>query len=643
MILCDILFPRNLPPLTYSVPEDLLTRLRPGQLVLAPLRGRPARGIVSRRYAMDERSFRGRLNEIEGIISPEPALSPEMLELLHWASDYYLTTQGMMLKSMLYREVAAPSRRVMRREPGTPGPWSPLPVEDRQVEEILSAVRHGGYRTFLCHAADHDGEAGLVLGIIEKTGSAVVLAPEVRDAELLYASLSLRLGEGVCIYHSEMKVSERTDSVQGMYSGRYRVVVGTRPVVFSPVRPSLIIVTGEHNTAYKQEESPRYHGRDVAVMRGYMEGIPVLLTSVSPSVESYHNCLSGKYRLMRQERRTAPTVSVIDLRRQRSAVPFLTSRVLDMLRSVVVAPGQPSAAMVVLQRRGYGMLRCGECGEMEHCPDCGTPLVVHRTEGLLCHLCGLKKALPDTCGRCGGVRLETFGSGTERIEEELKRRLGVPTVRLDSDTVRRRRSGAAGDGARPGARHIVVGTLKAGRMEPGRVGAVVFLNPDLLLNLPEIKAAERLMQEVFSLRRHLGPGGRLVLQTEIPWHPLYRYLRRWDYAGFVRNELAVRKKNEMPPYTNLVVLYVYSGSGKRGVTPEGLEETVRDACGMIDQPGRLIGPFRTVSRIKGCSACVQVILRDRNRQTLKGSARSLMGFLEEAGLLLRVDVDPVFF
>ncbi len=634
MHLCDVVFPQNLPPLTYSVPAGLVQSVKPGTMVVAPLRGKAKRGMILRYYRSSGASFKGRLNEILDIVTP--VYSPETAGLIEWCADYYIANHGTILKGTPFRDLVKPAKRPRQRPPAPPSRDTALPATPGMLDQVLASVRRVEYRTFLYLAASEEHEAGFVLGLVQGLRRAIILAPEVGDAESLYTLLrGLPGGERVCIYHGEMKKTERYDSVEGLCSGRYGIVVGTRPAVFAPlISPSVIVVTKEHNVAYKQEESPRYHGRDVAVMRGFTEGIPVVLSSVSPSVESCYNAFNNKYVLMRQEEPSRPAVSVIELRKGETAAPFLSTRLLRSLKSAVKKPEGPVAAMVVIQRRGYSMLKCDDCEELETCPECRTPLVVHKGEGLLCHLCGSRMETPVTCSRCGGFNLSPFGAGTERIEEELKRHLGIDIVRLDSDV-----SGASRTGKVSGSpdRYMVVGTLRTRRIPRKSLDIVAFLNPDLLLNLPEVRAPERLVQDVYSLGGLLSDKGRLLLQTEIPWHPVYRYLRRWDYMGFVKGELRVRRENSLPPYTRLVSLFIYTGD--RSVTAETLGGMLKDALGDVD----VIGPARTTPRIKGYSCCFRLMLRHVNRQVLKRCAKTAGKLIREAGMVLRIDVDPVLF
>jgi primosomal protein N' (replication factor Y) len=655
MQLCDIVFPQNLPPLTYKIPDSLLPDIKAGQLVMAPLRGKEKKGIVLR---VEQKPDTGiyKLKPVSRITKTEPLLSPDMIKLLDWSADYYITNHGTMLKSMVFREALNPSRNPAPRSPRTFPPDEPLSEYNPELlERVATSVNRGEYRTFLFHAGDEGSERDFVIRLAGRFQNTIILVPEVRDAELLFSLLTEIHGGRVCMYHSDMRMSERTDSFEGLYAGRYDIVIGTRPVVFAPLSsPSLIIVMKEHNAAYKQEESPRYHGRDVAVMRGFTGRFPVLLTSATPSTESIYNAMAKKYILLKTESGKGadqPKVTLIDLRRGKSIAPFITSRLVDILRSEIKTRRSGSGALVVIQRRGSGMLRCDNCGEIELCPNCMTPLVLHKGEGLLCHPCGFRKDIPQNCNRCGSFKLSLFGAGTERVEEELGRLLGVGTVRFDSDIqkVRRRKAEPAkGKETGDSNRHIIIGTLTRKNRPVKDLAVVAFLNPDIMLNLPEARATERLVQEVFSLRGLVSGKGRIILQTENPWHPVYKLLKRWDFTGLIRYELKIRKKLSLPPYTRLISLDIYPGIRNQGITSDDIGTLVERATGELlaekgDSEFVVVGPYSVIPKIKGFNRCFRVMLKGEKRNNLKVAGRLIKDAAEAAGMTLRIDVDPVSF
>lgn len=660
MTLCDIVFPQNLPPLTYSVPDDLTGEIRTGQLVSALLRGKEKKGILLKIYTDDpERGTRYKLNPVTAILKPVPVLSPQLLSLLEWAAEYYLTNHGTMLKSMLFKEILSPSKRPVARRASKGSLRSTRYPDERDhdiVDKILSAVKKAEYGTFLFHLLSGKYALSILSGLLDKAGSTILLLPEVREAEELFSQLREKIGERICMYHSEMKKSERSDAVEGICSGRYEIVIGTRSAVFAPIHSlSLIVVLNEHNSAYKQEEAPRYHGRDVAVMRGYIENVPVLLASATPSIESAYNALKGRYTLMESSVHSGtagkgPGVSLIDIKKDRPTIPFLSSRLLRRLRSTVQKGTQDSAyskagpgVMVIMQRRGFSMLKCEECDEIERCPQCITPLVLHRDKELLCHSCGYSTTPPESCSRCGSYRVTPFGAGTERIEDELRKETGMRVLRLDSDICEEQKEPLTVNDTEEAlhGRTIIVSTLMPKRIPGDSLSLIAFLNPDIILNLPDVKATEKMAQEIFPLREVISDEGQFILQTEIPWHPLYKELKRWDYMGFLRSELKVRREISMPPCSRLIIMDIYIKEDKGANTADRISELLESSAS--DPQLDIHGPSGIEPRLKGFSLCYRATFKGSDRRRLRNAARHVRSKLEASGMTVRIDVDPVDF
>ncbi len=632
MNLCDVVFPQNLTTLTYQVPESLLPDLKKGQIVLAPLRGKIKKGLLIRHYCA-EKLPRKDLKKIESIAEPEPLYSEHMLSLLEWAADYYITNTGTMLKSMLFKEITKKPRNVAEVNVATEPPSVRIPEDAREILQEISNER--GFRSYLYHAADGEHEIGFVGEMIKEFQKAIVLVPEVEETEAVFSYLRKVLGKRVCMYHSDLKRSERYDALMGVYRGKYDVVVGTRPIVFAPMtNPSIIIVMREHNYAYKQEESPRYHARDVAVMKAYIEGIPVLLTSVTPSVESYSNCLKRKYTLLRSKVKIKhPRLFVLDMKKQKRSALYMANKLVESLKRL----SPEDSVVAIIQRLGYSMLKCQDCDTLVLCPKCEKPLVLHRASGessarvmlMCCHSCGHKESPPDACPRCGGYNLQYYGAGTERIEEELKRYLNREVIRIDSTSGKEEKIDSASDGK------VIVGTLKVKSLLRRSLDLVAFLNPDIVLNQPEVKAVERFIQDVFYVRDLVKNDGTVYLQTEIPWHPVYRYLRRWDYEGFLREEIKNRKRHKLPPFSKMINLRIHL---KRGMSEVDFDELTAKI-----ENTEFIGPVNPHFDSEGYMTYFEILLKDEDVHKLRKAVEHIREFADRQKMLLKCDVDPVFF
>ncbi len=429
------------------------------------------------------------------------------------------------------------------------------------------------------------------------------------------------------------------------------MVVGTRSAVFAPLPSAgLIVVDEEHDASYKQDESPRYHGRDVAIMRGKRGGALVVLGSATPSLESYRHADTGRYRRLtlpdRIGGRPLPAVRVVDMRDE------LAARGPDVVLSAPLAEAidgrlaTREQALVLLNRRGFAAsLLCRGCGHTVECPDCSVSLTFHRAAGRArCHYCGYSRARPAACPRCSGTVIEHVGFGTERVQAEIERRWPAARVaRLDRDTVRRR--GAAARLLRRVARRevdVLVGTqmVAKGHDFPG-VTLVGVVSADVGLGMPDFRAAERTFQLLTQVAGRAGRGGapgEAIVQTLHPGHYGVRHACDQAYAPFYREELRFRRALRYPPVVSLVSAVVHGPLRDRAV---------RDAAALAGRlraaPRRftVLGPAPApLARLRGRYR-VQLFLKGGRRREMR---EALLRILDEhPGLKRRVvvDVDPV--
>ncbi|NOY64774.1 MAG: primosomal protein N' [Nitrospirae bacterium] len=622
MLICDVVFPQKLSFLTYMVPEPLVPAVRAGQVVDAPIRGKVKRGIVLRVYNKD--TVENSLKYIEGIAFAEPLYSEELLSLIEWTTRYYYSNHGTVLKSTPFKDFIKKTGKIKQRKP-QPLKWHvSVPEEDRRLVKKVCNSR--GYSTFLYKAADRFHELGFVSMLLENFPRGIVLVPEIRDAELVYSYLSSIFDERVCIYHSGLKRSERHDVLLGLYEGRYDYIIGTRSVVFAPFkRPSFVVVMREHNLSYKQEEAPRFHARDVAVMRGYLEKIPVVLTSVTPSSETYVNLYKKKYTLLSSSvRKINPEVFIIKQGRKKESIAK------EIIRRIKALPGDESM-LAIIHRQGYSLLICEECDTIVYCAECEKPLVIHK-EGIepfmQCHQCGEKRQVVSQCPRCGGYKLQYFGAGIERIEEELKSILGRKPVRVE-----RLESVLSGEFSE---KPVIVGTFNARRLSTIKdISIIVFLTPDVSLNRFEVKAVERFVQDVFYFRDFLKEKGKMLIQTSLGWHRAYKYIKNWDYDGFMIDELKRRRQHMLYPYMKTVSIRF---SSNKGVAPEFVEKIVGSDTRKII----CSGPLNLIYDAKGHLKEFQLIIRGKDSKRLRDMVVELMDFSRKNDLDIKIDVDPVF-
>src|SRR5437773_11421777 len=431
------------------------------------------------------------------------------------------------------------------------------PPQQEAFTQIRDAIVAGQFRTFLLHGVTGSGKTEVYLNAIETAlaarRSAMLLVPEIALTPAMAGQFFARFGDRVAILHSAFSDSERADQWRKIRSGDAGVVVGTRSGVFAPVRNlGLIVVDEEHDQSYKQEETPRYNGRDVAIVRAQSAGACVVLGSATPSLESRYNADRGKYTLIelpeRIEQRPLPQVELIDMREE-----FLDTRKQNTFsRRLVEAISQRlesgEQVMILLNRRGFSaFVACRACGERIQCRNCAVTLTYHRRDRrLLCHYCNYAEREPRVCPKCQSEHIYFLGQGSERVESELHREFPRAHIaRLDRDTVTgRRRYETILQGFRERSFDVLVGTqmIAKGHDIPN-VTLVGVISADIGLNLPDFRAAERTFQLLTQVAGRAGRGdlpGIVLVQTINPDHYAVRMAAMQDYQAFYEKELNFR-------------------------------------------------------------------------------------------------------
>ncbi len=508
------------------------------------------------------------------------------------------------------------------------------------LERIEKAVEARNFSVTLLHGVTGSGKTAVYLAAMQQVlaggRSAILLVPEIGLTPAAAANLYQVFGEQVAVLHSALTEGERAQQWHRIRRGEARIVVGTRSAVFAPVTDlALIVVDEEHDTSYKQEETPRYHGRDVAVMRGKLAKAAVVLGSATPSLESFYNATSGKYGLIelkqRVEQRPLPEVELLDMRQefqQTGEEQVFSRRLVEEINERLTRGEQ---AMILMNRRGYSsVVLCRACGETVQCKNCAIALTHHkRDQKLECHYCGYRERVPQKCPKCGSEYVYFLGAGSEKLEDLLHGAFARARIgRLDRDTVRGR-----GDFERvlnqlhSGELDLLVGTqmIAKGHDIPG-VTLVGVVGADFALGFPDFRAAERTFQLLTQVAGRAGRGqtpGRVVLQTWFPDHYAIQFAARHDYAGFQEKELRYRKWMHYPPFSALANVLVRS---------DKLEEALRWS-GLIGQwfqktrlEGiRVLGPAAApIVRLKR-DYRYHFILKSASRQKLNATLRAMLG------------------
>lgn len=434
------------------------------------------------------------------------------------------------------------------------------------LEAIVSATR-----PLLLAGITGSGKTEVYLQAIarelEAGRDAIVLVPEIALTPQTVQRFASRFGPLVAVLHSALSDGERYDEWHRIRAGEARVVVGPRSAVFAPVRRlGLVVVDEEHETSYKQDTTPRYHARDVAVLRAHLEGAKVVLGSATPSLESWRNALAGKYALAKLTRRagagTLPRVHVVDM----SAEPRRGIFSQPLLDALHLRLDRAEQSILFLNRRGYSRsVTCEKCGEAVMCERCSLAYTYHRADSCLrCHICGGWREVPATCPACGAAALTYKGIGTQRAEAALLKCLpSARVLRMDADSTSRRHSHDDILSAfRRGEADILLGTqMIAKGLDFPNVTLVGVLNADASLNMPDFRAAERTFQLIAQVAGRAGRAelpGEVFVQTCAPDEAAIAAAARGDFEGFARGELAVREAANFPPYCRLALVNLAS-------------------------------------------------------------------------------------
>ena len=439
------------------------------------------------------------------------------------------------------------------------------PAQKAALDIINTAVDERHFQPMLLHGITGSGKTAVYLsamqGVLAKGRTAILLVPEIGLTPAVAADLHQIFADEVAILHSALSDDERAEQWKRIRSGECHIVVGTRSAVFAPVPDlALIIVDEEHDTSYKQEETPRYHGRDVAVMRAKMSNAAVVLGSATPSLETYHNATHGKYKLLelpeRIEKRPLPEVAVIDMRDefQRTHKDAILSR--RLLEEIAERLERREQVMVLLNRRGYSsFVLCRSCGETVQCKNCAIAMTYHkRQHRLICHYCGYMRPAPKTCPKCNSEYVQYLGTGAEKLEDILHSLYPQARIaRLDRDTVRGRDDlERVLSALQAGDIDLLVGTqmIAKGHDIPN-VTLVGVVGSDAALSFPDFRAAERTFQLLTQVAGRAGRGetpGRVVLQTFFPDHYAIQFAAAHDYKGFYEKEARFRSWMHYPPF-----------------------------------------------------------------------------------------------
>ncbi len=594
----------------------------------------------------------------------------DIRELARLAQCKMAPILGLIRKNLARRRVGRVENPIVHDEeyinepPSNFVPETPftLTADQQQVwSAIEPALSEGGFKPFLLRGVTGSGKTEIYLRAIEQVISqgkeALVLVPEISLTPQTIQAFRGRCGD-VAVLHSHLQQAERGGHWRRIASGGVQVIVGARSAVFAPTRRlGLIVIDEEHEGSFKQDATPRYHARDVAVMRARLEKIPILLGSATPSLESWHNAQRGQYTLLslpkRVEDRPMPHVHLIDLRHDRHPDKRLHGLSPSLERAMKNALDGGGQVILLLNRRGFAThLFCPACGHVEQCKFCDLALTFHKERHLvLCHYCGYEQPPPERCPVCGQGQVRYQGMGTEKLQAEIEDRFPGKTVRrMDSDTMRRPGSHKRTlDAFRRGEIHILLGTqMIAKGLDFPNVTMVGVVNADIGLHFADFRSAERTFQLLAQVagRTGRGPlGGKVFVQTFSPEHPSIALAAQHDYLAFAATELGHREKHGYPPFQRMARIILRGRDQKTvGDYAERLSAAFEQTKERFKlQPGqvRILGPAEApIFRLKGyfrfhfqLQSPSSAFLHDVLRQALPVAR-------PPHGIDVAVDVDP---
>ncbi|MCK4504526.1 MAG: primosomal protein N' [Candidatus Aegiribacteria sp.] len=516
------------------------------------------------------------------------------------------------------------------------------------LESICGNMNRGS--VFLLHGVTGSGKTEVYLRaiseVIDKGRNALVLVPEISLTPLTVSRFSRRFPGLVTVLHSGMTPGERLDSWNLAKQGKRKIVIGPRSAIFAPLpNTGIIVVDEEHDSSYKQNELPRYNGRDIAVVRSMRENIPVILGSASPSMESYGNAVKGRYKLLELEDRIddLPMPETILVNAGRMKHPLLSK---ELLSGIGKRTAKGEQCIVLINRRGFSPTQmCRNCGHREECPNCGVTLTYHRKGQVLrCHYCGHWKAAMKKCPKCGFDEFSHMGPGIQKVEEALGKLLPqTRVIRMDADTTRGKNAHWEILGAfAQGSGDVLLGTqmVAKGHDFPG-VTLVGIIAADMGLAFPDFRAAERTFQLILQVAGRAGRGsipGEVVLQTFDIDNMTIRTAARHDYKDFWESESKVRKAFGYPPFGYLI-RFVWSGLDKEKVRKAALSSVKGIQTADVNVSSPQEAAFPRINRRWRWSALARSSSR-KSLAELSWRIRKQFEKIPHPGVRLEVDVDP---
>lgn len=653
---------------TYAIPAEMQSILAVGQLVQIPLGPRTINGIVT---AIHDTPPTFATKDIKKIIDLEPAVDTARIELARQIAQHYFTSMSLVLFHMLPPSIRKRKRTLKSKSTGEKitgeevlNPLDLNSYQQQALTRIVSAIKKHTYAPYLLHGVTGSGKTEVYLRAMAEAlsqgGGGIFIIPEISLTPQSITRFEAVFGaDRIAVVHSHLTAGERSDTWQAVRAGAKDIVIGSRSAIFAPVKDlRIIIVDEEHDLiSFKSDQTPRYELHTVAEMLARLAHAVLVLGSATPLITTYDRVLTGEYSYLslpeRVDGKVLPPVEIVDMNHERSAgnYTFLAEKTQEELSRVLASKKQ---AIVFLNRRGMATLsRCQECGEIASCEDCDSALVYHMSNHRLwCHQCTRQYEQKVTCSRCGSIDIRLLGQGTEKIEMEIKQLYPHAIVaRMDRDTMER-----GGDyervfeAFRAGHIDILIGTqMVVHGWDIPNVDLAIVVSLDGPLMIPDYRSQEGVFQILEQLAGRTGRGanqGKMMIQTLYPDHEVFGLVKRHDYTGFVKDQLAQRERFGYPPYRRLVILS-FGATGStlaleraRRLTDELLE--AKAGLNEADQQSiEIIGPIEPMMARKYGKYWQQIIIKLKTQQASDPGADVVGRLLEKVPKDWVIDIDPV--
>ena len=650
-------------PFTYSIPESLEGAIKTGSVVEVSFGNKMVTGYV---VGLSDKCNIEKIKPISSIIDKTLCIDAEMLKLTKWISRYYYSSWGEAISAAipgaLKKGVSGKRQRKEKHEEesefidGSDTHLTPNLEQQRALDSIIDSMSHRKHKVFLLHGVTGSGKTEVYLQSIDnalKLGlSSIILVPEISLTPQTVARFKARFGDEIAVLHSRLLGSKRISEWKRISSGEARIIIGARSAIFAPVKNlGLVVVDEEHETSYKQEDTPRYNARDVAIKRAEISSAIVILGSATPSLESFYAAKNGKFITIelseRIDSRLLPVVDIVDMREEMTRakkVPIFSQKLREWIEKDI---SERKQVILFLNRRGFStFINCRKCGYVIKCKRCSVSLTYHfDKKKLVCHHCNFNMLPPEICPECSSSYMKYWGLGTEKVESEAHRLFPAAIIeRMDTDSTGKRGShDKVLSRFKDGRVDILIGTqMIAKGLDFPKVTLVGVISADTALNLPDFRSAERtfnLLTQVAGRAGRSDLGGRVIIQSYTPQHYSIQAAKNHDYNTFYDKEILLRKELYLPPFCRMVALTL------RGRKEEKVFKASDNLKAILEKADKsknikILGPApSSISKMKGMYRW-GIFLRSENAENITSILKNALRENKTSGIIITVDADP---